>query len=34
MEKLEQFILDRFPQIIFSFAAFWLALVFYGLLNS
>jgi len=34
MEKLEKFVIEQFPAIIFSFAAFWFALVAYGLINS
>mgnify|MGYP000617658151 FL=1 len=34
MEKLEKFAVEQFPYIIFSFAAFWFALIAYGLINS
>jgi hypothetical protein len=34
MEKLEQFVIEKFPGIIFSFAAFWFALIAYGLFSS
>ncbi len=34
METFEKFVVEKFPGIIFSFAAFWFALVAYGLINS
>lgn len=34
MEKLEKLIIENFTGIIFSFAAFWFALIAYGLINS
>lgn len=34
MEKFEKFVVEKFPVIIFSFTAFWLSLVAYGLINS
>jgi hypothetical protein len=34
MEKLEQFVINKFTGIIFSFAAFWFVLVAYGLYSS
>jgi hypothetical protein len=34
MEKLEQFVINKFTEIIFSFAAFWFVLIAYGLINS
>jgi len=34
MEKLELFIVEKFTGIIFGFAASWIVLVAYGLLNQ
>lgn len=34
MEKFEKKIVDGFPLIICSFAAFWFALIAYGLLSQ
>lgn len=34
MEKLEQFVIEKFTGIIFTFAVSWLVLVAYGLFNS
>lgn len=34
MKSLEKFIINRFTEIIFAFAASWLVLVAYGLVMS
>jgi len=34
MEKLETFIVEKFPGFIFAFAASWFALIAYGLFNQ
>lgn len=34
MEKLENFVIDKFTQIIFIIAVAWLALVAYGIVMS
>jgi len=34
MQKLEKLVVEQFPAIICSFAAFWFALIAYGLFNA
>jgi hypothetical protein len=34
MQKLETFLIEKFPAIICLFAASWIALVVYGLVNQ
>lgn len=34
LAKLEKLIIERFSDIIFAFAIFWIGLVAYGLLNQ